>query len=133
MVSPTIVFALGIWAADQPDPSLPLLLVFDGGITLLLVFFLNRTRLRSQKHCLPAAVWLVWFVAGMLRLGWATQLPANSVINWAGETVGIHGTVLTAPRSSPGLPGEWLIRYQVAIDSIKALGSNTLPIPSTGG
>ena len=133
MVSQTIAFALGIWAADQPDPSLPVWLVLVGGVTLALVFFLNRIHLRPQHRCALDLVWLAWLVAGILRLGWATQLPSQSVTNWAGETVGIHGTVLATPRSSPGLPGEWLIRYQVAIDSIKVQGSNKLPNPAIGG
>jgi competence protein ComEC len=133
VVSQTLAFALGIWAADQPDPSLPVLLVLVGGVTLALVFFLNRIHLRPQSRCVLAAVWLAWLAAGILRLGWATQLPSQSVTYWAGETVGIHGTVLATPRSSPGLPGEWLIRYQVAIDSIQVQGSNKLPNPATGG
>ncbi len=133
MVSQTIAFSLGIWAADHPDHSLPVLLLFAGGILLVLVFLFNRIHVRPQKRCLLAAFWLAWFAAGILRFGWASQLPPHSLLNWAGETVSIHGTVLTAPRVSPGLPGEWLVRYRIAVDSVQVHGSSALPKSATGG
>lgn len=133
MVTSAVVFALGIWAADQPDPNFSALLLLIGSLTLLLLWNFDRLRSRSYERLLLAVLCLAWFAAGMLRLGWVNQVPTDSLLNRLGETVVIQGTVAEPPRVSTGLAGEWLVRYRVRVDSVKQVQGNTLPQSVQGG
>ena len=133
MVALAVALALGIWAADQPDPNVPVLLLFAGAVTLGLAEGFRRVRGRGGSRCLLAALYFGWFAAGMLRLGWVSQLPAESVIHRLGDTVTIQGVVSEPPRVAAGTGGEWSVRYRVRLENLVPAGSHGLPQSVQGG
>ena len=133
MVALSVAFALGIWAADQPDPNFPLLLLWTGGVALMLIAMLDRLRGRDKGRWLLAAIYLAWFAAGMLRLGWVSQLPTDSLQYRLGETVSIQGIVDEPPRVAAGTAGEWSVRYRVRVDSLTSAAASPLPQTVQGG
>lgn len=133
MVALSVAFALGIWAADQPDPNFPLLLLWTGGVALMLIAMLDRLRGRDKGRWLLAAIYLAWFAAGMLRLGWVSQLPTDSLQYRVGETVSIQGIVDEPPRVAAGTAGEWSVRYRVRVDSLTSAAASPLPQTVQGG
>ena len=133
MVALTVAFALGIWAADQPDPNFPLLLLWTGGVALMLIAMLDRLRGRDKGRWLLAAIYLAWFAAAMLRLGWVSQLPTDSLQYRLGETVSIQGIVDEPPRVAAGTAGEWSVRYRVRVDSLTSAAASPLPQTVQGG
>ncbi len=133
MVALTVAFALGIWAADQPDPNFSLLLLWTGGVALMLTAVLDRLRRRDKGRWLLAAIYLTWFAAGMLRLGWVSQLPTDLLQYRLGETVSIQGIVDEPPRVAAGTAGEWSVRYRIRIDSLKSAAASPLTQTVQGG
>lgn len=133
MVALSVAFALGIWAADQPDPNFPLLLLWTGGVALMLIAMLDRLRGRDKGRWLLAAIYLAWFAAGMLRIGWVSQLPTDSLQYRVGETVSIRGIVDEPPRVAAGTAGEWSVRYRVRVDSLTSAAASPLPQTVQGG
>ena len=133
MVALTVALALGIWAADQPDPNSPVFLLFTGGVALMLIAMFDRLRRRDSGRWLLAAIYLAWFAGGMLRLGWVSQLPADSLLHRLGESVNIQAVVCEPPRVTAGTAGEWSVRYRVRVDSLTPAGASQLPQAVQGG
>jgi competence protein ComEC len=133
VVALTVAFALGIWAADQPDPNFSCLLLWIGGVALMLIAMFDRLRGRERGRWLMVAIYLAWFVAGMLRLGCVSQLPVDSLQYRLGETVSIQGVVDEPPRVTAGTAGEWSVRYRVRVDSLTSAVASPLPQTVQGG
>ena len=91
MVALTVALALGIWAADQPDPNSPVFLLFTGGVALMLIAMFDRLRRRESGRWLLAAIYLAWFAGGML-INSLTAINAEEVDEtWAKALTNFEG------------------------------------------
>ncbi len=133
MVKFVAAFATGIWAAANPDPSLVFTILLTAGLALVVKLLIERLSERGSGAKWIAALCLAWLLAGMIRLEFAAQTPADSVIEAAGKNISLHGTITGSPIIKTGLPGEWKIRYLVQTDKVTVQGGNRLPENSSGG
>ncbi len=133
MVKFVAAFATGIWAAANPDPSLVFTILLTAGLALVVKLLIERLSERGSGAKWIAALCLAWLLAGMIRLEFAAQTPADSVIEAAGKNISLHGTITGSPIIKTGLPGEWKIRYLVQTTKVTVQGGNRLPENSSGG
>ncbi len=127
MVKFVAAFATGIWAAANPDPSLVFTILLTAGLALVVKLLIERLSERGSGAKWIAALCLAWLLAGMIRLEFAAQTPADSVIEAAGKNISLHGTITGSPIIKTGLPGEWKIVILFKTDTVTVQGGNRLP------
>ena len=133
MVGYLVAFGAGIRAAGDNDPSLPFVMMLMGLFFLAGLYIFGRLRNHDSSHCVLAAMLLLWFIAGMARMGAVSQAATGALREYEGQRVKVHGTITGLPQVSAGMPGEWHVRYDVNLDRIIAGEADKLPRALTGG
>lgn len=118
MVAFVTGFGAGIWTVGAAPPGTVFVLALTGILALTIQAGRRRWRDNAAASLFPGVILLLFCLAGMVRMENVNRTVADSVREYAGRNVTVHGTIREMPQPVGGNPGEWKIRVDVDTDGV---------------